>query len=122
MLSLPKTGDCKARVDVAETAEELEAWIGFLNSGKLESPLGNGAGREEALGRKAVAIAKLVDKYGCTISRHLLIAELWHVTYPLVSQPDCKLTTRSGRRVLAERAFHPLFIVLACDHIQVDHV
>jgi hypothetical protein len=78
MLSLPKTGDCKARVDVAETAADLEAWIEFLRSGKVEMP--DNAG-EESLGRKAVTIAKLVDKYGCTISRHLLIAELWHVTF-----------------------------------------
>ena len=38
MLSLPKTGDCKARVDVAETAGELEAWLKFLRSGKVEGP------------------------------------------------------------------------------------
>ncbi|TKA54122.1 hypothetical protein B0A53_03499 [Rhodotorula sp. CCFEE 5036] len=50
MLSLPKTGDCKARVDVAETAADLEAWIEFLRSGKVEMP--DNAG-EESLGRKA---------------------------------------------------------------------
>ncbi|KAG0662402.1 hypothetical protein C6P46_003348 [Rhodotorula mucilaginosa] len=86
MLSLPKTGDCKARVDVAETAADLEAWIEFLRSGKVEMP--DNAG-EESLGRKAVTIAKLVDKYG---------------------------------RLLAERRTHPVFIVLASDPIQADHV
>lgn len=79
MFSLPRTGDSKARVDVAETATELTAWVEFLNIGKLETPQKISDDEEVVLGRKAVAIAKLVDKYACTSSRHLLIAELWQV-------------------------------------------
>ncbi|GAA5955689.1 hypothetical protein JCM8115_006824 [Rhodotorula mucilaginosa] len=83
MLSLPSTGNNNARVDVAETAAELEAWIEFLNSGKFETPSNMSDDEAMALGGKAVAIAKLVDKYGCASSRLLLIAELWHVAESL---------------------------------------
>lgn len=77
MLSLPSTGDRKARVDVAETAAELDAWIKFLKNGKLETPRKKSDDVGMFQGRKAITIAKLVDKYACTSSRFILIDELW---------------------------------------------
>lgn len=84
MFSLPIASDSKARVDVEERAAELEAGINFLRSGKVET-----LDREtwdwetdETVGRKVVAIAKLVDKYQCTSSQLVLVDELWRVCYP----------------------------------------
>ena len=81
MFSLPTTGDGDVRVNVAETAGELETWLDFLRSGKVEtSDPGGQCEPIDIIGFDVVRIAKLVDKYGCTSSRLLLIDELWHVT------------------------------------------
>lgn len=88
MLSLPMSScNSKARVNVEETVAELEAWIEFLRSGKVETFDGETWDWEtdEIVGRRVVAIAKLADKYQCTSGRLVLIDELWQVasnSYP----------------------------------------
>ena len=83
MFSLPKTGDSNARINVAETAGELDTWLRFLRSGKVDTPDLDEDWQfdpGDMIGLEIVMIAKLVDKYACTSSRPLLIDELWHVT------------------------------------------
>ncbi|GAA5868818.1 hypothetical protein JCM3774_003907 [Rhodotorula dairenensis] len=74
MLSLPGTNGSRPRVDVAETAADLEAWIQFMRSGKLE-PVANDDPQGAGSGKKALAVAKLIDKYACSHRRSDLIAE-----------------------------------------------
>ncbi|KAG0662400.1 hypothetical protein C6P46_003346 [Rhodotorula mucilaginosa] len=90
MFSLPTTGDGAVRVNVAETAGELETWLDFLRSGKVETsdPAGQ-CEPSDIIGFDVVRIAKLVDKHA---------------------------------RLLVERSTHPIFIVLASEHIKADRV
>lgn len=72
---------------VAETAAELETWLKFLRSGKVEEPDPDEEWQfdpGDVIGLDIRTIAKLVDKYACTSNRLLLIAELWYITQTLV--------------------------------------
>ena len=99
MFSLPTTSDGDARLNVAETAYELGLWIDFLRSGQVETPDPDAWDHDtdQEVGQDVVRIAKLVDKYVCTSSRHLFVNELWHVVRISITLQHLQLQADKSR-------------------------
>ncbi|GAA5986403.1 hypothetical protein JCM10908_003740 [Rhodotorula pacifica] len=77
MLSLPSTSSAHRRVEVAERSRDLLFWVEWLKNGAVDYYAEGGD--ESNIWPTVLSVAKLIDKYDCTVAKYQLIAEMWRL-------------------------------------------